>query len=259
MKADPDLVRRAKSAVEERRPVCPSCGTRAPRDCGAEWFKPHEHRCPHGEPCPGFAESVSAYLTACAVCDPQLPIRSSRWTGGDNDDSRAPEPEEAAGEADDDETNDEPASAAGGDVTTGTRTIACGACGRTVVGAHPRRKYCEPCSSKRLKESKRRSDAKKRGRTASAKRSKPKRSSAAKTAAGRRLNEHFEGAGGETAPPASAEPKTSSIARTLAELERVIADRQHELHALMTSANVLARLQGEPAPYPDLVEVARAE
>lgn len=72
-----DLRRRCRSSVEERRPVCPSCGTRAPEDAALEWLHAFGHRCPHGEPCKTWGDP-SEYVTSCVEC---LPAGSSRWTG----------------------------------------------------------------------------------------------------------------------------------------------------------------------------------
>ena len=78
-RTDPELLRQARSTVEERRPLCPTCGRRAPHLRGpasdretvqaAEFFKPHGHRCPHGEPCPGWHEVRGEHATRCDACE----------------------------------------------------------------------------------------------------------------------------------------------------------------------------------------------
>lgn len=78
-----DLVRRSRATVETARPVCPACGARAERDA-TDWLRVWGHRCPHGEPCPGWGDP-SEHVTECSVC---------RERGADRASNESSKPEE---------------------------------------------------------------------------------------------------------------------------------------------------------------------
>lgn len=48
----------------KKRPVCPSCSTAAPGYVSSSWGLAWGHRCPHGEPCPGW-EAIAPSVSTC--------------------------------------------------------------------------------------------------------------------------------------------------------------------------------------------------
>jgi len=63
-----EQLRRQFGEKFNRRPECPCCHQDAP--VGRKmirWAELYGHRCPHGEPCPSFAE-VPAEATRCKQC-----------------------------------------------------------------------------------------------------------------------------------------------------------------------------------------------
>jgi hypothetical protein len=75
---DPEIARRLRSHVEERRPCCPACGLRAPaqQDRDKDWPLAWGHRCPHREPCPAFSEPAP-HVPRCTQCFANQPAQPS--------------------------------------------------------------------------------------------------------------------------------------------------------------------------------------
>lgn len=80
-----ELMRLMRRAREADRPQCPSCGQHSPAPksdeyAGASWFQAWGHRCPHGDPCPGWSkrtptcESLSCRRQAPTPCLPGKPV-----------------------------------------------------------------------------------------------------------------------------------------------------------------------------------------
>lgn len=68
----------AGSRVPWERPLCPCCAQRAPRVASArcvaaDWLSMWGHRCPHGEPCPGWGE-VQTGVACCTQCAPPATV-----------------------------------------------------------------------------------------------------------------------------------------------------------------------------------------
>ena len=79
---DPELLRRARSTVEAKRPKCPTCGLHCPskeEGGGAAWLQTFGHRCPHGEPCPGWHDP-GEFVEVCYQCK-VVPIRKEQTSG----------------------------------------------------------------------------------------------------------------------------------------------------------------------------------
>ena len=65
----PSLTAQVRRVKEKDRPLCPSCKQHSPsRDSleynGIKWCRAFGHRCPHGEPCPGWSQ----HERTCTVC-----------------------------------------------------------------------------------------------------------------------------------------------------------------------------------------------
>lgn len=82
-RVDRGLHRMARSLVESKRPKCPTCGLRHPgRDADegvAGWLQTFGHRCPHGEPCPGWHDP-GEFVETCYACK-VVPIRKEQTDG----------------------------------------------------------------------------------------------------------------------------------------------------------------------------------
>jgi hypothetical protein len=64
-----DIYRQFK-ARDNVKPCCPSCGMVAPPHRRAiRWAELWGHRCPHGEPCPGFSK-MPVGSPHCELCRP---------------------------------------------------------------------------------------------------------------------------------------------------------------------------------------------
>jgi hypothetical protein len=71
---NPELLRAARSKDPTKRPHCPCCARVAPGLAAGEWLLAWGHRCPHGEPCPGWS-AVPAGAKQCAQCNPAMPAQ----------------------------------------------------------------------------------------------------------------------------------------------------------------------------------------
>lgn len=82
-RVDPLLLAASKRKQPEDRPKCPTCGLRAPHyrdpEGGASWFQTFGHRCPHGEPCPGWHDP-GEFVETCYACK-AVPIRKEQTDG----------------------------------------------------------------------------------------------------------------------------------------------------------------------------------